>query len=82
MENAISKLKEVLFKKGFTEKHPFQLPLGRVFIFHLRTYGNLKINAKYIYIKGGVPFIATHSYDEIAVECLSQDDIDSLISLL
>ncbi len=38
--------------------------------------------AKYLYVKGGIPFVADSKYDEVAVECLEPQSIDSLLAAL
>lgn len=80
--NFVDYIINVLKKGGYTEKTPFCLQNEKVFLCHIATDKDLRVAAKYVYTKDGIPFVATSKYDEVAVECLNEDDIKMLAALL
>ena len=83
-ETQIEKLSAALLEGGYNEKAPFLLPTKKVFEFDISSSPHLKttIEAKFLYVKKGIPMMASEKYDEVTVDCLDFADIEELVGCL
>lgn len=79
----IDSLRYMLSAYGYTEKAPFHIAPTIIlrFRFDVPEAESVigKVHAEYIYLKGDVPFVANSKHDEVAAECLFDEDVKSLI---
>ena len=84
MDN-IAYINELLKVNHNTEHNPFELSLvlGCNFVLVI---GNenyyTSINVKYLYLKGNTSFAANSGYDDVALECLSNDSIQKIVDII
>lgn len=82
--NNIEDLKRVLINKGYTEHAPLQIEPKLTICYSLNQpeIGAIigKIEAKYLYVKEDILFVANSEFDEVAVDCIESQCLNSLLS--
>ena len=81
MEYIKSKIKKTLDYGGFTISAPLlidpAIECHSLLSLNNSVY-NITINAHYIYLKDGVPYVANDKYDEVLLEDLQKESIEKI----